>query len=40
MSLRKRVRSKGRDKKRFSKTARRTHVRNIPANPMRGGFRL
>lgn len=28
------------DKKRFSRTAMRTHVKNIPARPMRGGFRL
>lgn len=40
MSNRKRVRNHGRDKKRFSRTAMKQHVKNIPANPMRGGFRL
>lgn len=28
------------DKKHFSNTARKTHKRNIPRNPMRGGIRL
>lgn len=29
-----------RSKKRFSRTAMRTHKRNIPSRPMRGGIRL
>lgn len=29
-----------RAKKRFSRTAMRTHKRNIPSRPMRGGIRL
>lgn len=37
---RSRVSSKRADKKRFSRTAQRQHVKNIPVNPMRGGFRL
>lgn len=28
------------DRKRFSRTAIRQHVKNIPVRPMRGGFRL
>lgn len=40
MSMRRRVGNKHKDKKRFSRTAMRTHVKNVPAHPMRGGFRL
>lgn len=39
MAFRKRANSR-RDKKRFSRTAQRTHKRNIPSRPMRGGIRL
>lgn len=28
------------DKRRFTRTAQRTHLKNIPVRPMRGGFRL
>lgn len=37
---RSRVKSKGKDKRRFSKTAGRTHKKNLQATPMRGGFRI
>lgn len=39
MSMRSRP-SRRRDKKRFSRTAMKTHKRNIPSRPMRGGIRL
>lgn len=32
--------SKGHSRKLFSKTAKRTHARNVHHNPMRGGIRL
>lgn len=37
--MRKRA-NKRSDKRRFSRTAMRTHKRNIPSRPMRGGIRL
>lgn len=40
MPRRIRIHNKGKDKRHFSKTAVRTHKRNINANPMRGGIRL
>lgn len=35
-----RVKNKRRDRRRFSKTAGRTHKKNLRATPMRGGFRI
>lgn len=40
MAYRKPIRNKNRDRRRFSKTASRTHKKNLRALPMRGGFRL
>lgn len=40
MAFRKKIRNKGRDRRRFSRTAGRTHKKNLRAMPMRGGFRL
>jgi len=37
---RSRIKNKRRDKRRFSKTATRTHKKNLRATPMRGGFRI
>lgn len=39
MSMRSRPNRRS-DKKRFSRTAMKTHKRNIPSRPMRGGIRL
>lgn len=39
MAFRSRSNSR-RSKRRFSRTAMRTHKRNIPSRPMRGGIRL
>lgn len=39
MSFRRRANRRS-DKRRFSRTAQRTHKRNIPSRPMRGGIRL
>lgn len=35
-----RVKNKGKDKRRFSKTASKVHKKNLRATPMRGGFRI
>jgi len=37
---RSKIRNKRRDRRRFSKTASRTHKKNLRATPMRGGFRI
>jgi hypothetical protein len=37
---RKKMFNKRKDRRVFSKTARRVHGRNVPANPMRGGYRF
>lgn len=37
--MRRRLSKKG-SKRLFTKTAMKTHVKNAPANPMRGGWRL
>lgn len=39
--MRKRIKMRSKSSKRlFSKTASRTHIKNIAARPMRGGIRL
>lgn len=40
MAFRKKIRNKHKDRRRFSRTAGRTHKKNLRATPMRGGFRL
>lgn len=40
MAYRKKIYNKGKDKRRFSKTAAGTHKKNLRATPMRGGIRL
>lgn len=40
MAYRNRVKNRGKDRRRFSKTASRSHKKNMRATPMRGGFRL
>lgn len=40
MAYRKKIRNKGKDRRRFSRTAASTHKKNLRANPMRGGIRL
>ena len=40
MAFRKRITNKGKDRRRFSRTAGRTHKKNLRATPMRGGIRL
>lgn len=40
MAYRKKIRNKGKDRRRFSRTAGRTHKKNLRASPMRGGIRL
>lgn len=40
MAFRKRIKNRRKDRKRFSRTAGRTHKKNARANIMRGGYRL
>lgn len=40
VAYRKRISNKGKDRRRFSKTASGTHKKNLRATPMRGGIRL
>jgi hypothetical protein len=40
MAMRKRIRNRRKDRRRFSKTASRTHNKNLRARTARGGFRL
>lgn len=40
MAYRKRISNKGKDRRRFSRTASKTHKKNLRATPMRGGIRL
>jgi hypothetical protein len=40
MAMRRKVHNRRRDRRRFSKTAAKTHKRNIRARTARGGFRL
>lgn len=40
MAYRKRIKNKGKDRRRFSRTAGGTHKKNLRATPMRGGIRL
>lgn len=40
MAYRKKIHNKGKDRRRFSRTAAGTHRKNLRATPMRGGIRL
>lgn len=40
MAFRKRVKNRSKDRRRFSRTAGKTHKKNLRANVMRGGYRL
>mgnify|MGYP000291355524 CR=1 FL=1 len=40
MAFRKRIKSVKKDKRAFTVSADRTHRKNLPSNPMRGGYRL
>lgn len=40
MAFRKRMKNRRRDRRRFSKTAGRTHKKNLRGRVARGGFRL
>lgn len=40
MAFRKRIRNKRRDKRRFTRTASKTHPKNLRTSIMRGGYRL
>lgn len=40
MAYRKKIRNKGKDRRRFSRTADKSHKKNYRAAPMRGGIRL
>lgn len=40
MAFRKKIRNRGKDRRRFSRTATGAHKKNFKATPMRGGIRL
>ncbi len=40
MAYRRKETNRYKDRRRFSKTADRTHKKNLRSNPMRGGYRL